>query len=57
MRGDIIDIKLSKDEANFISHNLMNFYLSADIYDNFIHRFNHDQSNFDYNKYCKVFEL
>jgi hypothetical protein len=42
MRGDIIDIKLSKDEANFLSHNLMNFYLSVDIYENFIHKFNHD---------------
>ena len=42
MRGDIIDIKLDKQEANFLAHNLMNFYLSAEIYENFIRTFNHD---------------
>ncbi len=42
MRGDIVDLKLDRDEANFISHTLMNFYLAPEIYENFIHKFNHD---------------
>ena len=57
MRGDIIDFKLNKSEADYLAHNLINFYLSPEIYENFIRKFNHDSNNFDYNKYCKVFEI
>jgi ATP synthase F1 complex assembly factor 1 len=42
MRGDIIEFKMSKAEADFTAHNLINFYLSPEIYENFIHKFNHD---------------
>ena len=28
MRSDILDLKLSREEANFLSHSLMNFYIS-----------------------------
>ncbi len=42
MRGDILDMKLNKTEADFVAHNLINFYLSPEIYQNLIHKFNHD---------------
>ena len=42
MRGDIMDFKIDKKEADYIAHNLINFYISPEIYENFIHKFNHD---------------
>ena len=57
MRGDILDYQINKKEADFTAHNLINFYLSPEIYENFIHKFNHNQSDFNYEKYCKIFNL
>jgi hypothetical protein len=28
MRGDILDGKMLKEEAGFVAHNLLNFYIS-----------------------------
>ena len=35
----------------------LRFWLHPETYESFIHKFNHDTANFDYEKYKKVFEI
>ena len=57
IRGDIIDHQLVKSEAQELGSNLLNFYLSAQLLDEFVHPFNQNSSLFSYPKYCEHFSI
>ncbi len=57
VRGDIIDYKLNKEEAQFVLENTMKLYMTNDLYMEFIFNFNHFPDKFDFKKFQEYFEL
>lgn len=52
-RGDIIHNQISREEAKELMKTFFMYYLTADLYEDFVQTFNLDSSRFDYKKFCK----
>lgn len=57
IRGDIIDYQISKSEAGEILKYIYMFYMTPELYDSYVFKFNKEPNNFDYNKYCDILNL
>ena len=56
-RGDIIHAQLTRSEAGDLMKNFLMYYLTSDLYEDFVQPFNFDSTRFDYNKYCKQLDI
>ena len=57
LRGDIIDFKLNKQEAQHVFDTTKRLLLEPDLYNRFVYKFNHSPQEFDYNQFSKHFEI
>lgn len=57
IRGDIIDMKINKKEAEQVWKNTIQLYFEPNLFEEFIVNFNHRQDQFDFEKYKKHFHL
>lgn len=57
VRGDILDIKLMKKEAQDIWSHSKDLYLKPDLHNEFVLNFNHRSDKFDFDKFKKHFDL
>jgi len=57
VRGDIIDMRISKKEAEFVWETTKSLYFDSNLYDDFVVNFNHRADKFDFEKYKKHFDL
>ena len=57
MRGDIIDFKLSKAEAQFVFDNTRRLLTDPDLYQKFVFNFNKHPDQFNYPEFASHFEL
>jgi ATP synthase F1 complex assembly factor 1 len=51
-RGDIIDQKITREEARELMKSFFMFYMTSDLYEDFVQNFNFDSSKFNYSKFC-----
>jgi ATP synthase F1 complex assembly factor 1 len=52
-RGDIIHGQVTRHEARDLLKTMFMYYLTPDLYEDFVQTFNFDSTRFDYKKYCK----
>lgn len=57
VRGDVTDNSLTREEAGRLLSQLMMFYGTAELYNQYVLPFNRDQSQFNYNEYSKLMDL
>ena len=57
MRGDIIDMRVSKKEAEKIWEVTKKMYFDSTLYDEFVMNFNHRPDKYDFEKFKKQFDL
>lgn len=57
VRGDLVDGSLVQSEANEIYQQMIMYYMNPDLYNDYVYRFNHDQSSFDLDKFSRLMEL
>lgn len=48
VRGDIMDYKVSPDEAFYLMNQTFRFYLDPHLYQKYVHTLNHNQLDFNY---------
>ena len=56
-RGDIIHAQITRTEAGDLMKNFLMYYLTSDLYEDFVQSFNFDSSRFDFNKYCNQLDI
>jgi ATP synthase F1 complex assembly factor 1 len=56
-RGDILHGQISREEARDLIKNFFMYYLTSDLYEDFVQTFNYDSSRFDYGKFCKQLDI
>lgn len=52
LRGDILNFQLSKNEAHFVLNTTLRLYFENTLYDKFVHTFNHNQNDFNYEAFA-----
>lgn len=57
IRGDIIDFKLSKDEAQYVFDTTKRLLFDPDLYHRYVYMFNKQPEMFDYPSFAKHFEI
>jgi len=57
VRGDIIDFKLSKAEAQSVFDNTRRLLTDPDLYHKFVYSFNKQPDQFNYSAFASHFEL
>lgn len=57
MRGDIIDFKITKKEAENLMNQTFKFYTTPHLYDDYVRVFNHSPANFNYESLKQVMDI
>jgi hypothetical protein len=57
VRGDLVDGYIKHKEADEIFQQLIMFYMTPELYNQFVLPFNRDPSAFDYGNYTRVMDL
>ncbi|EAS04996.1 ATP11 protein (macronuclear) [Tetrahymena thermophila SB210] len=57
VRGDIINFMITKPEANVVWNLTLKQYLTPDLYQDFVFKFNHSPHEFNYEAYSQFFQL
>lgn len=57
VRGDLLNKKYTKSQANLLMRNTLKAYINSDLYFDHIKHFNHNPELFDYNTFKKLFKM
>ena len=57
VRGDIIDFKMTKEEAKFVYDTTKRLMFDPDLYHRFVYTFNKNPDQFNYTEFAKHFEI
>jgi len=57
VRGDVLDFKLTKDEAQYVFDNTRRLMTDPDLYLRFVLNFNKHPDQFNYADFAKHFDL
>ncbi|CAD8165486.1 unnamed protein product [Paramecium pentaurelia] len=57
IRGDIMDYKIDKDEATFLTNQFLKFYMTPELYEKYIYTLNHKQHEFNYDDFKNHFQI
>lgn len=56
-RGDPIEGRVSAEEAKALLGTTMSFYMTAELYNDYVYPFNNDTTQFNYKKYCQTMKI
>lgn len=54
LRGDIMDMKITKEEARMVTKDLFKFYMNEELYFKYVYSFNNNQSEFNYDSFKEL---
>ena len=57
VRGDIIDFKITKEEAQFVFESTRRLLSDPDLYNKFVYTFNKQPQQFDFSAFANHFEI
>ena len=57
VRGDLVDGYLKHKEADNVFQQILMFYMTPELYNEFVVPFNRDPGSFRYNDYTRVMDL
>jgi hypothetical protein len=57
VRGDLVDGYIQHREADDVFQQIVMFYMTPDLYNEYVLPFNRDPSNFNYDNYCALMNL
>ncbi len=57
MRGDIVNLTLTRDESKFVMDETFHLLQDPTLYSELVYKFNHQPQEFDYEKFKKHYNL
>lgn len=57
LRGDIIDTKITREEGKRLLKELLKFYLTEELYFEYVYKFNHSSDQFDFKKFSELHSI
>ena len=57
MRGDIVNLTLTRDESKFVMNETFHLLQDPTLYHDFVFRFNHRPHEFDYEQFKRHYNL
>lgn len=57
VRGSPIEEKLTPTEAKMVLGLTVSFYMTPDLFNDYVYTFNKDTSNFDYDRYARAMNI